>query len=87
MRDRQQEECAPPEAIVVTWAQRRVDLGTLTDVDWSVADRELVSWPGTPETDLGWCGYKIESRPDAMWLLNAMYERESGSAELTYDQQ
>ncbi|WP_157117463.1 hypothetical protein [Nocardia vaccinii] len=56
-------------------------------MDWSVADRELVSWPGTPETDLGWCGYKIESRPDAMWLLNAMYERESGSAELTYDQQ
>lgn len=62
-------------------------MGTLAHVDWHVADRELVSWLGTPETDLGWCGYKIDSRPDAVWLLNAMYEHESGSAELTYDEE
>ncbi|WP_433664029.1 hypothetical protein ACQPW1_19050 [Nocardia sp. CA-128927] len=54
-------------------------------MNWKVADRELVSWLGTPEIDLGWCGYKVDSRPDAAWLLHAMYERESGTAELTYD--
>ncbi|MET9031167.1 hypothetical protein ABZW96_37100 [Nocardia sp. NPDC004168] len=54
---------------------------------WNVADRELVSWLGTPETDLGWCGYKIDSRPDAAWLLHAMYEHESGLAKLTYDEE
>ncbi|MFI6996704.1 hypothetical protein [Nocardia sp. NPDC050175] len=54
---------------------------------WNVADRELVSWLGTPETDLGWCGYEIDSRPDAVWLLHAMYEHELGATELTYDEQ
>ncbi|MEU7145011.1 hypothetical protein ABZ942_36600 [Nocardia sp. NPDC046473] len=53
---------------------------------WNVADRELVSWLGTPETDVGWCGYQIDPRPDAVWLLHAMYERESGTTELTYDE-
>ncbi|WP_084525023.1 hypothetical protein [Nocardia vaccinii] len=56
-------------------------------MNWNVADRELVSWLGAPKTDLGWCGYKIDSQPDATWLLHAMYEHESGQAELTYDQQ
>ncbi|MFI6170437.1 hypothetical protein ACIBCN_26895 [Nocardia sp. NPDC051052] len=53
---------------------------------WTVADRELVSWLGTPDTDVGWCGYEIDARPDAAWLLHAMYEHESGATELTYDE-
>ncbi|MEU7632907.1 hypothetical protein AB0C34_23440 [Nocardia sp. NPDC049220] len=53
----------------------------------TTADRELVSWLGTPETEPGWCGYKIDSRSDAVWLLHAMYEHDSGATELTYHQQ
>ncbi|WP_067834592.1 hypothetical protein [Nocardia lijiangensis] len=56
-------------------------------MNWTVADRELVSWLGTPETDLGWCGYEIDPRPDAVWLLHAMYEHDAGATELTYDEQ
>lgn len=66
---------------------RRFLLDTLSAVSWNIADRVLVSWLGTPETDLGWCGYSTDSRPDAVWLLHAMYEHESGSAELTYNEE
>lgn len=55
-------------------------------VEWDIADRALVSWLGTPDTDIGWCGYEIPSQPDAVWVLNAMYEHDSAPSELTYDE-
>ncbi|MEU0544494.1 hypothetical protein ABZ319_31940 [Nocardia sp. NPDC005978] len=54
-------------------------------MSWNIADRALVSWLGTPDTDIGWCGYETASTPDAVWLLHAMYEHDSAPSELTYN--
>ncbi|MFG3259603.1 hypothetical protein [Streptomyces sp. NPDC048172] len=53
---------------------------------WTPADPGAVSWLAALTGDDGLTGFLAPPLPDVAWVLNAMYEHESGPGATTYEQ-
>lgn len=55
------------------------------DTAWRPADLAEAAWLAETDGDGGWTGYDPGGRPDAVWILHAMYESEAGPTTTTHD--
>lgn len=52
---------------------------------WKTVGTAEVDWLAAEDSDGAWTGYTIGNRPDAVWLLHAMFEAESVTTSMTHD--